>query len=353
MVSVWASILSFAIVFQSQSLPEPSALGRNALDARERYSTIQLTLTMLMEGTVDGKSEAETQTAMVFYSKAGGIRIESSDALEVSDGQTTWVYSNADNEYRKYRGLPTRTYDGLHVASILAGLLPLDLQNFPRTVRDEAVIVAGERREAWVVEFQAAPFDLDAKVSVPFTIWVDKEWGIVLKGTFQRTFTTQENGKSTQVAVRMRWEADPITVNSPIEKSLFTFTPPPGAREVSRLAIDEETGNQSAGNSSTPAAQNRHFGWATTPPSAPPIEQPEYTPEAKQAGIEGAVLLSTIVHTDGSVEVLGVAKSLGYGLDEKAIEAAKKMRFTPAVREGKPIDLKMTLQIRFSLSALK
>src|SRR5215475_4779044 len=103
MLSVWTSILAFAIVFQSQSLPEASALGRNALDARERYSTIQLTLTMLAEATVNGKSEAETQRAKVFYSKADGIRIEADDALEISEGQTTWVYSNADNEYRRYR----------------------------------------------------------------------------------------------------------------------------------------------------------------------------------------------------------------------------------------------------------
>jgi len=69
MLNVWTSILAFVIAFQGQGLPEASPLGRSALDARERHSTIQLTLNMVAEVTIDGKNESETRKSKVFYSK--------------------------------------------------------------------------------------------------------------------------------------------------------------------------------------------------------------------------------------------------------------------------------------------
>jgi len=48
---------------------------------------------------------------------------------------------------------------------------------------------------------------------------------------------------------------------------------------------------------------------------------PEYTQEAKRAGVEGAVLLYVEVGTDGRAHRIRVLKGLGYGLDAKAIDA--------------------------------
>lgn len=77
---------------------------------------------------------------------------------------------------------------------------------------------------------------------------------------------------------------------------------------------------------------------------------PEYTPEARQARVEGEVLLQVLFTADGRVRVLRVVRGLGHGLDEAATRAAEKIRFAPAQREGRPVDSTAMLHIVFQLS---
>ena len=76
---------------------------------------------------------------------------------------------------------------------------------------------------------------------------------------------------------------------------------------------------------------------------------PEYSPEARQAKYQGAVVLSLIVAADGTPRNLRVARSLGMGLDEKAIEAVKQWRFEPARRNGKPVAVAVDVEVSFRL----
>ena len=78
--------------------------------------------------------------------------------------------------------------------------------------------------------------------------------------------------------------------------------------------------------------------------------QPKYTPEARKLHIEGEVRLEVLFAASGDIEVLKVAQGLGHGLDENAIEAAKRIRFEPALRNGEPVDLAATVRIRFQLA---
>ena len=55
--------------------------------------------------------------------------------------------------------------------------------------------------------------------------------------------------------------------------------------------------------------------------------------EAALAGLNGAVQISAIVGEDGTVRALHVARSLGLGLDEKAMEAVKSWRFKPGMKD--------------------
>jgi TonB family protein len=77
---------------------------------------------------------------------------------------------------------------------------------------------------------------------------------------------------------------------------------------------------------------------------------PEYTSEARQARIEGEVLLQVMFAANGRVRVLRVVRGLGHGLDEAATRAAERIRFSPAQREGRPVDSTATLHIVFQLS---
>ena len=75
-------------------------------------------------------------------------------------------------------------------------------------------------------------------------------------------------------------------------------------------------------------------GNGTTPPSVLSKVDPEYSEEARKAKYSGSVMLSIVVNTDGKAEDIKVVKSLGMGLDEKAIEAVQKWRFTPGKNKG-------------------
>jgi TonB family protein len=78
--------------------------------------------------------------------------------------------------------------------------------------------------------------------------------------------------------------------------------------------------------------------------------KPAYTPEAREKRIEGEVLLEVLFCATGEVRVLGLDRGLGFGLDEKARDAASQIRFRPGTRGGSPIDVKGVVHIVFELS---
>jgi TonB family protein len=78
--------------------------------------------------------------------------------------------------------------------------------------------------------------------------------------------------------------------------------------------------------------------------------KPLYTAEAREKHIEGEVLLEVTFLAAGQVEVLRVVRGLGFGLDENAADAARNIRFTPATKEGTPVDSTGAVHIIFKLS---
>jgi len=76
---------------------------------------------------------------------------------------------------------------------------------------------------------------------------------------------------------------------------------------------------------------------------------PEFTEEAKRANLQGTVVLSLIVDTDGRAKEITVVRSLGGGLDEQAMKAARKWKFTPGMKEGQPVPVKLNVEMNFHL----
>jgi TonB family protein len=77
--------------------------------------------------------------------------------------------------------------------------------------------------------------------------------------------------------------------------------------------------------------------------------EPEYSEEARKAKFQGTVLLSIVVDETGKATRITVARSLGLGLDEKAIEAVKKWRFEPGKLNGKAVAVQATVEVSFRL----
>src|SRR5690606_38856059 len=67
------------------------------------------------------------------------------------------------------------------------------------------------------------------------------------------------------------------------------------------------------------------------------MSRPEYTEEARTAGIEGKVRVELTVDATGAVRNVRVLESLGHGLDEAALKAVQAASFEPALQCGKPV----------------
>jgi TonB family protein len=92
-----------------------------------------------------------------------------------------------------------------------------------------------------------------------------------------------------------------------------------------------------------------HSGNDVTRPALIHKIEPEYTEEARAAKLEGVVVLYVVVQPDGTVANPRVAKSLGLGLDEKAMESVKEWRFRPGFKNGVPVPVAASIEVNFRL----
>lgn len=77
--------------------------------------------------------------------------------------------------------------------------------------------------------------------------------------------------------------------------------------------------------------------------------RPQYTEEGRVNKITGVVVVRALFTSDGRVTNPTIIRGLGYGLDEKAIEAALKIKFRSALRDGRPASVWLTIEVQFQL----
>jgi protein TonB len=77
--------------------------------------------------------------------------------------------------------------------------------------------------------------------------------------------------------------------------------------------------------------------------------EPQYTEEARKAGTSGTVVLSVVFSRTGQVTNIRAMQTLCCGLTEKAIAAARSIRFIPAMRNGQVVSTYMQLEYNFNL----
>jgi protein TonB len=90
-------------------------------------------------------------------------------------------------------------------------------------------------------------------------------------------------------------------------------------------------------------------GGGVSAPKAVFSPDPEYSEEARKAKYQGTCVLWLVVGPDGHPRDIRVARTLGLGLDEKAIEAVKQWKFEPAMKDGKPVAVQINVEVSFRL----
>jgi TonB family protein len=77
--------------------------------------------------------------------------------------------------------------------------------------------------------------------------------------------------------------------------------------------------------------------------------EPTYTESARKFGVQGTVVLRAVFSKEGQVTSIFVVRKLPHGLTQAGIAAAKRIRFTPATKDGHPVSQYMQLEYNFNL----
>ncbi len=77
--------------------------------------------------------------------------------------------------------------------------------------------------------------------------------------------------------------------------------------------------------------------------------EPGFTEEARQNNVTGTIRMRAVFAADGRVRNIAVVRSLPAGLTEKAVSAARKIRFKPAFKDGHAVSQYVTLEYNFNI----
>jgi protein TonB len=115
-----------------------------------------------------------------------------------------------------------------------------------------------------------------------------------------------------------------------------------GVGEGTGSGIGEGSGGGEGGGPFRP-------GSGIEPPQLLREVKASYTDDARRRGIEGEVVLEIVVRRDGSVGDVHVVRGLESGLNQRAIEAVRQWRFSPAKRRGNAVDVIVEVAVDFKL----
>jgi protein TonB len=80
------------------------------------------------------------------------------------------------------------------------------------------------------------------------------------------------------------------------------------------------------------------------------IKNVVYPVSAKEAGIQGKVFVKALIDEQGNVTETSILKSVNEDCDKAAIDAIKKTKFTPGIKDNKPVKAEVTIPVMFKLS---
>ena len=144
------------------------------------------------------------------------------------------------------------------------------------------------------------------------------------------------NGEPTEVNTT-------ITVNYALAGEAEAQGHLPAAQaEVERRQVPQESGGDAG-------VVAKRIGDGVSAPVLIYQVDPEFSEEARKAKFSGNVEVYIWVDTDGKPSHIRVVRGVGMGLDEKAVEAVRQYRFKPAMKDGKPVQVDLYIDVNFQI----
>lgn len=120
-------------------------------------------------------------------------------------------------------------------------------------------------------------------------------------------------------------------------------------KKLEGIEVEDGIGAQPPENAdaqSSPPFQNKDVDQKVVVVTRP---EPSYTDSARQGRIKGTVVLRIIFASNGGLGDISVVSALPYGLTEKAIAAAKQIRFVPAIKNGQFVSVTLQVEYNFNI----
>lgn len=177
---------------------------------------------------------------------------------------------------------------------------------------------------------EARSFGIEGKVALDVTVGVD--------------------GKAREIQV-IRGLGFGLDQNALVAVRDWHFVPGRrnGRPELSPVRIDVEFSLKNAElNESIANDMATRIGPGVTPPQVVYRSDPEFPPNKQSAKPGSAVILDAIIPEDGIPRVIRVIRSLDWQFDESAINALKQWRFSPAMKDGTPVKVRMNVVVEFN-----
>lgn len=142
-------------------------------------------------------------------------------------------------------------------------------------------------------------------------------------------------------------EAAAVLAGLPMEKV------PEGGKSYTSVTpvstLEPNTPSASYSAAAQPGPIVRHVGGAVAPPKFLRGPTPSFSKEARAAKISGRVQVYLLVDETGTPQHVRVVRGVGYGLDEKAVEAVRRYKFRPATMDGKPVTVDLYVEVKFQI----
>ncbi len=148
------------------------------------------------------------------------------------------------------------------------------------------------------------------------------------------------------VSDRLEYSEVSVTLHKLVGGNAHTTRVSPAVFRRRRTALAPQTVRRIGWSSNTDDNVNNGSG-GVSPPTVIFKVEPEYSEEARKANYTGTVLLSVIVDKEGRARDIHVLKSLGMGLDGKAMEAVQKWKFKPGMKGSQAVDVPATIKVDF------
>jgi TonB family protein len=194
----------------------------------------------------------------------------------------------------------------------------------------------------------AGSIDNERPIEIIYERWFSQELqlDLLVKSVDPRS------GEWTQQFISInRSDPDPSLFEIPPDYTVQGFKPQVmGLDDASKLNLPRENMDRPLGAADERIAVGEVLAMsADLRPTILYKEKGKYTEEARQNRIEGTVVLNVVFRADGRITNIRVVRGLPDGLTEKAIEAATKVRFNPAVKNGVPVSVRGDIEFTFAL----